>query len=554
MTFAAPLLLAGLALLVPVLVAFLVRRRHVMRTVPSVLLWRIASVSRARSRRIRTLTRLLALALCLVGVAALVLAAARPAGLTHGETVAIVVDVSASMEAGSFEEARSVVARMLAIRGAGDQIALIAAGPRPVRLAGPTSDGAALDEGLDRLRLVPGGADLGAAIDLASSLVAGARGARIVLVSDGGLAAGDPSWERRGVPIGERRILPSSRDNVGIVGFATRPSRDSAGDDREALVSVATSSARPRRVVVAVSANGKDLARRRVDLPARGRSELRVRLRVAARRLTATVTPADGVADAISLDDEASLTPGRSVPGRAILVTKGTEAEGPSAFFAEQALRAAGVREVVRVAPDRAVQIVRSDDVVVVLSEAPDRRADTPTLYLGTTAGALPVQIAKVLDGSAGETRLRSIETRDAVTRGVELEGVTIERAVAVDPPSGARALVDLDGGTVVSSGGAGRGSWVYIGIDPARSDLVLRVAFPVLVASALQSLGGASSVAVAPTVPASETSMREGQVTAVPLPEVSWKVPVAPAALLGILGILLLAAEGLAWRKGLVS
>ena len=34
--------------------------------------------------------------------------------------------------------------------------------------------------------------------------------------------------------------------------------------------------------------------------------------------------------------------------------------------------------------------------------------------------------------------------------------------------------------------GGAGRQRWVYLGIDPSGSDLVLRVAFPVLVANAL--------------------------------------------------------------------
>ena len=52
-------------------------------------------------------------------------------------------------------------------------------------------------------------------------------------------------------------------------------------------------------------------------------------------------------------------------------------------------------------------------------------------------------------------------------------------------------AFPAIDGGTVMIAGGAGRSAWVYHGAEPAKSDLVLRVAFPVVVANALHFVTG---------------------------------------------------------------
>src|SRR5262249_55415398 len=157
--------------------AFLVRRRRDVLRVPSTLLWRLAGVPAAQNRRFRNLRRLASLAACLAGVAALVLAAARPVPRRRGETVALVVDVSASMAAGGrgcpLDRARSFAADRIASGGPGDRYAIVAAGALPVRLAGPVAPGPELDAALDALHAERGGADLEAAIDLAAALVAG---------------------------------------------------------------------------------------------------------------------------------------------------------------------------------------------------------------------------------------------------------------------------------------------------------------------------------------------------------------------------------------------
>jgi hypothetical protein len=93
--------------------------------------------------------------------------------------------------------------------------------------------------------------------------------------------------------------------------------------------------------------------------------------------------------------------------------------------------------------------------------------------------------------------------------------------------------------------------------VDPAKSDLVLRVAFPVLIANAVHALGGAVDVAVADTVARSEIALGEGppEPAAGPVePDARWRIGVSPVAILAILGALLLSFEAWAWRKGWAS
>lgn len=574
MTFASPWFLVGLALAIPVVVAFLMRRRRSVVRVPSTLLWRGASLRRIRNRKIRDLTRILALVACAAAVIALALATARPRGAGGGETVAVVVDVSASMGRGEgrhtpLARARRYLASMLLARAAEDRYLVIAAGPTPTRLAGPTGDGALLEEALDALAAERGGADLGAAVDLALELVAGQPSPRVVVLHDGGASAGSPFHPRLapdGVALLERRFSPGSEegqpgDNLGLVTFtARRPSDAESEDEREVVVTVATSSSAPRRAEVTVEAFGAPLARRRLEVPAGGEAELRVRVQTPAATLVARVAPADGRPDVLEADDAAELTQGAVVPPRALLVASdeagASEAE---AFFATQALRSAGVGEVVRVTPARARQALQPRDVVVVLDELPAERLAAPTLYLGTDAGRrtiLPVLRQRELlapkDATAGDpTRLRSVAAHHPLTRGVSFDGITVHRALAADAPEGARVLVELEGGPVVLAGGDGADGWVYVGLDLSRSDLVLRVAFPVLVANAFALLGGGAQVSVAPTLPRSEVTLRQGAGDAADAPELALVVPGAPAMWLALIAGLLLAAEGLAWRKG---
>jgi len=564
--FAAPRILFALALLVPVIVAFLVRRRRDTVRVPSTMLFRLAAKITAPNRRIRWLRRMASLAACLLAVAALVIAAARPSPRSRGETLAIVIDVSASMGAGGSRSpliaSRRFAARLVGGAGPGDRFLIIAAGSAPVRLAGPIEPGPELDEALAALTPERGGADREAAVELAAELLAGSPQPRIVLLHDGGESLGDAGSAHRGISVRERAFPPPARENLGVTAFAMRPPVDATSDEeREALIAVATSSDHTRAARIIVSVEGHEILRRSIEIPASGEAEARVRVRASATRITARVEAEDGIADALAADDEAALTEASRPLPRVLLIGRGTPAGDAGGFFVEKAIQAAGVREIVDLNPNftrreggasASPLTPEPGDIVVALGASPDHAVEVPALYLGTAVGPLPVRGLADLDGD--RTRLRSVASSDALLRGVALDGLTIGHAKKADVPSGARSLVELDGGAVLLAGGAGRSGWIWAGIEPGASDLVLRVAFPVLITNALHALGGASNVAIADTVAPREVALRQAKVepdTAEIEPDAPWRMGVSPAAVLAAIAALLLGLEAWTFRKG---
>jgi len=547
-----PWLLVGLVLIVPVLIAFLYRSRDRLATVPSIMLFERIAHSRMKNRAFRDLIRRFSFIACLAAVGALVLAAAEPRGNGRGRSIALIVDVSASMGGDNETQLREQVRRVLRQSTGRDQISLISAGREPRHVFGPSRDFSLLDAAVDDLTIERGEADLMTALRLGDALVAGSRRPRVWLVTDGGASAVQRELEIA-APLRVLRV-GADRDNVGITVFAARAPADAVDDDeREALVTVVASAGPPRPVTVVLEADGVELDRRTLMIAGGDQEELSFRVRVAAERLTARLRPAaspgGGAAfeDGLSSDDVATLSLARHREPIAHLIAAEDDA---SAWFVDQALRASGAREVVRHTPADAPERLAEGEVAVVVGRAPEHRIDGPTLFLDARSGELPVRVSASLEGEA--TQLLSIDADHALTRGVDLDGATINAATAVDLGDEDESVVELDGGTVVAIGGAGRQRWVYLGIDPVGSDVVLRVAFPVLIANALAALSGSTNVTVAPTLPARESSLipSDALADAAVLAE-SLPLPSSFPFLLALGAGLLLLAEGFAFYRG---
>ena len=89
-----------------------------------------------------------------------------------------------------------------------------------------------------------------------------------------------------------------------------------------------------------------------------------------------------------------------------------------------------------------------------------------------------------------------------------------------------------------------------YVGLEPDGSDVVLRVAYPVLVASAIAWLGGASETVIAQTPPVSEVRLAVAETEGPTLGAAStWGIPSLPVWL-GVLAALLLMLEGFAYQR----
>jgi hypothetical protein len=540
MILAAPVFLAALGLLVPVLITFLVRRQRQLVRVPSTMVWRLGARSVAKSRRFRDLRRLLALLACLAGVTALVVAAARPSGAREDVTV-YVVDTSASMAGGPLDEARRWLSREVAARGPNARIALVVAGAEPRVALSPSPPGPKLDAAIAALVAEKDIASMDEAVSLAEAL-ASSSGSRVVVLTD---APVDSEVSRHTTTIEQRlfsRVRQVAQDNLGIASLYTRTPPDAKDDEeREATITVATSSRMARRARLVVDFAGHVVADRRIDVPEHGETTERVSLR-GGGRLVARVEPADGKPDVLAIDDEASLEESARRAPRVALVHQ--RSEKASSYFMEKAIRAAGITELIEVNPDGPPP--GAIDVAVVLRDGSGRPSGIPTFYIG---GETPRDLGmeRQLVDKTG-THLRTAAFEDPLLRGVSLDDLTTLRAWVAKPPRGARTLIDLDAGPALVVGGGGPASWVWLGIDPQASDLVLRVAFPVLVANVLTHLAGSAQVVVAKTVPRAEV-MLELTETSSPLPtaaEPRWRIPTSPAILLACVGAFLLALE--AW------
>jgi hypothetical protein len=609
MTFVAPLFLLVLALALPVIVAFLVRRRKQVLVVPSVLRWQRVAVAKHRSRRFRNLSRLLALLACVAAVLALGMAAARPRSFGDGALTVIVIDASPSMgtpDEGPLADALDRVRELASAMGPRDRVAIFVAGEAPQRVLAPTDDPSRVRAAL--AQVVPASrAELEGTLTLARALAADATNARVVLFHDGGAQVA-----LEGTNVLEERFGDAERQNVGLTLFAARPARDAANDDeREVLIAVAAAGNEERRVRVRLRAGEVELGARELVVAPGEEAEARFRLRLPVRELSAEVEPLDARGDALSTDDRATLQlaaasapPVRWMAPIAIATTNAatpaptdttatgaTDSTAPTndadvhatrRHFAEHALRSAGVTELV------ALEGELPADAVVVSLGAPSRRVDAPLLILGGVEPERPatdptpnpyahhyphaappapraywpegVRSLGALEGEA--TTLHRVDDSHPLTRGVDLDGLTILRAVAIDPGDGV-PLVELDGtrdesgarrgGVVVAAGGEGAGRWVYLGLDPDGSDVVLRVAYPLLVASSLAWLSGSARTEVATTPTRAEVALERGPEAherfdgpGLPLPPIPW--------LLAALAALLLAVEGLAYARRLVS
>lgn len=534
---AAPWFLAALAILVPVLVTFLVRKQRRVMRVPSTMLWRLGAKSVSKSRRIRDVRRLVALLACLGAVALLALAAARPGGKRATSTV-YVVDVSATMAGTPMTEVKRFLTGEVTALGPSGRIAIITAGSEPRLVLPPSPPGPLANRAIEALAAEKESSSIEEALAIADGLHA-----HVIVLSDRPVekAATRGGWT-------EQRLFGArgagDPDNLGITSLYTKTASDARDDEeREATIVVATSSEVPRRARVVVTFGGKPVSERVLDVPAKGEVTQNVTLR-GAGRLVARVTSDDRRSDALAIDDEASLEESARKPPRVALVRKKGE-DTAAYFFVARALRAAGVTQIDDV--DAAEAAPTSAEVAVVLADGPGRPRNTPSLFvLATSAEMELTEAARVVPRE--RARLRSIATEDPIMRGVALDELTALRAMAITPPRGARSLVDLDGGPAMVVGGGGRSSWVWLGIDPEASDLVLRVAFPVLVGNVLSHLSGVSTVVAGKTAPRDEVMLTRYEVRA-PLATAAdprWRIPLSPPAFMAVLGALLLAFE--AW------
>lgn len=468
MAFLVPQALWLLALLPVVVALHFLRARRRRRDVAALFLWRRAHASVARRRRFSP-SWLLALQLLFVAAAAFGLARPYSKGAESGALV-VVIDASASMAA-RFEDGTRLAAAVAAARGqlrTTGPIALVRAGLTPRLLAPLAADESDRAAALATLQAGDASADLLAAVDLGSSLLPGAE----AIVYTDRLAA-----------LGSAKVVVVGADdsadpiNVGIGAFDVGVG--------EAFVAVVASGRRPAEATVGLFAGGVELARSTLLVPGGGTAAVTF-------PLLADVGEADGVLEAriIAPADDALPLDDVAFAGRRSLTVVTDDLYSPLL----RALNAVpGI--VVYGAADATT---RPADLRVVTRHLPDEAA----------IAALPPGNYVLLQPPAENPDyhvVRDFDRAAAVMRFVDLH----DALVGLDPlapgwvaPAGSTAPTD-DRGAPTAAAEEWRvlaraddltpllrtrrteaGAILQFAFHPSQSDLVLRPAFPALLAN----------------------------------------------------------------------
>jgi hypothetical protein len=486
-TAVAAIAAGGVAVLVTLHLLRVFRREVAVAYAP---LWLGAPATERASRFARWLRRLLSLLLALAIFGLVLLGAANPAPSTAaagGRSVVVLIDRSASMSARDEPGTRIGAARRRALDVVGgltaDDRALIAS------FAADASAESGFESDPDRLAravaAVHGGreaADLPRALAFATAVLRGRPRPTVVLVSDGAF----PDDARRSAPAHiDLRYAPVGRrgQNLAIVSLAARRLVADPGAVDAALTIANFGSDKAATTVELSSASGVAVERLRFELaPGEQRRHQLGSVFAAGARLEARLLAGDGqpLADDLPLDDHAVATV-PPLPRRRVLRVGGTN------LYLDAALlglgRSVAVERLSAQAAEAAGTRFGDYDLVIFDGVAP---SPAPTsgrfLYLDPHGPGSPFpERGTVRDPVIAEAR------RDhPLLRQIDLADVNIAEARRLALAPGDVAVAGSFGVPLLIARDRPGLRLVAISFDPRRSDLPMRPAFPLLVASTL--------------------------------------------------------------------
>ncbi len=472
-------LLAGL-LVIPVIIAHILKPARRVVEVSSTWLWRAAAIPVTARKPWEKLRPSIPLFLQLLGIALLTFGLTQPVlrqNTPYSDHTVFIIDTSASMGATDVEPDRLAAAKAEAklirrkLPSAG--LASIVTTQGEVLLS--TSDSErSFDRAINRLQVSSGGPDIARAALVSQGLQTADRDTGFVLISDGQLSA----TEQRLMPPGTRfSPIGDSAEDVGIQQLAIE--RRSAGLAATITVKNSTALAATARLVFTV--DGKARGPVALTLPAG---------KVVARRFDlpdGTRVQADlrqiSVADVYPTDDRAF-----AVVGQRRRVNVQVVAAGGDNVFVNGALSSLPYVDLLPAASGTAVN--PDADVVVFVGVDPPTTLNSPALIFAAPSGYGSVTV----DGYTPTPALSTVNTSDPLLVGLDLSDVLIESSQTLSPGD-SDVLVSAAETPLMVRGRNGAQPFVYWGFQPQSSNLPLDISFPVIIDRTINDLGGATSV-----------------------------------------------------------
>lgn len=456
------------------------RRTAVMATDP---LWR-----RVVGRRRTPFRKLLALLLQILIALFFSLTLGDPrfpaAGARSAVAQVMVLDASASMEAreggrSRFERVIDLARQAIDALGPRDRLMLMLLEDAPRPLCELTPDKGRLRSLLAGLEPAPLSDDVPEAVRFARSILRTADLApgtrrRVVVLSDRFHAIPD---EEDGIEI-RQVAVGTVTENLAITALELRPLRSGA-PGAEVYLEVANRGRAPLAARLSLHTPDNLLGGEEINVPAGGRFSRAWVLRgLAERRLMATLSAPGmvGPADGFALDDRAYGLVPEARPRTVLLITSGN-------LFLEKVLELYPGIRVRRVSP-AALAPAAFEDVQAAVFDGICSRSPVPALYFAPAPGP----DCEFQMGPEEPLRaLQPLRGDHPVSRDLNLVDLQAAGARRIQPNATDRELLSDAAGPLILAREDGGTKVLAVGFDLARSDLPLRVAFPMLVHNTLR-------------------------------------------------------------------
>ena len=482
MNAAQPLALIGAVLLLPLVAAYMHRRKRRVQPVPSAILFRVIAGDHTPTRRTlaqpRHLLSLLLMALALVGLV-LALADLRPEEERPRDYV-VVLDTSASMGAtipGSdqtrLDHAREVLAKAVSSLSPGDRLALVTSGERSTVAIGATEDYEQVLELAAATEPAGSSAAMPQALAIADAM-ASANDATVILLSDG-VGVGTPSLQH--MPQWVR--VGTAGPNVGINALAVREA-DALGLT-EVYLAVSSNTVLEQDVEIVLRVDDVIVDVLPFSIPGKGTFDRLHRLELPdGQRVIASLR--GHPTDALAADDVAVAPRRAGNRVQVLLVTTSRRS------FAAQALRLHPRVDLTTIGPYDAVPSPPTDsawDLAVLEATPKQNQALLAEHILALGVPAESVGLRSGVHVAAPEILRWTYE--HPLFRFVDLQAIDLPRATTIVPAADVTALVDSEQGPLVTVHQNEQAQVVYFGFEPRESDLVLRVGFVNLMANVVE-------------------------------------------------------------------
>ena len=482
MTWLNPTAFAFLALIPVVLLLHALRHRRRDVRVSTLFLWdsvlREAHGSLGLQRLVQNLPLLLQLLLVCVLTAAL----ANPVLTTtvaENKDIVLVLDVSASMQTRTPQGNRFATAQQRALEvlqnlPSGRQMALITAGRQPQVAAFFTPEKALLREAILQVQPTDAPGNMRDAVLLALSFTQGSGTQEVVIIGDGAYGSLlDLDLQRGQI----RHIQVAGGDrNVGLTRMALRKVLE-APEAYEILLAVKNFATQPVEVPLQVTAVLRQpLLERRLQLRA-GQEEVIVATLTGP--LKGTVQAEIAVEDDFPLDNRAYAAVATPTQTWVLLV-------GESNYFLETLLTSLPgmlVNVAPHVAEETLPRLLEANQLLIFNGVQPPPLRRGNFLLINTT----PQDARLLSQGTVTQPRVLDWQRQHPLLQFVDLTDLHIEEALTIHPQAGAQSLVDGTGTALLSVIDEPQLRLVALGFDLMRSDLPLRVAFPVLMHNLLR-------------------------------------------------------------------